>query len=286
MRGFFPDLLVGDTEPLPQPVQSQDYIDWLLTFREVAGYDLAFLHLDIDWSRTTWPELVQPIEEFGYTQHIPVGIIYNGNYGDPDDQAFNGITGERIKRYELEHGGRPAHVLFQSWMDKPDRALPETEPFTYTNLLLTYFTDKAGLGFAEGATGNLALGANVRVSRFLAGNEGALAVDGDSGTLWSAGDFAPQWIEIDLGAPQNISEIRISLSQFPAGSSTHRVLGKGPDTGGVFVVLHTFQEFTEDSQRLVFAPGAPWENVQYIRIETVASPSWVAVREVEVIISE
>ncbi|MGH2607364.1 MAG: hypothetical protein ACRDG5_12300 [Anaerolineales bacterium] len=101
MRESFPELQVGDTEPLAL-VSSQGqalasgapgYTAWLQTFRQVNGYDLAFLHMDIDWSRPTWPREVKTIEEFGRAFGVPVGLIYTGNFQDADDEAWLSIAG-------------------------------------------------------------------------------------------------------------------------------------------------------------------------------------------------
>ena len=284
MRGFFPVVIIGDTEPLAGPTTAADYTDWLLTFREVAGYDLAFLHMDIDWSRVTWPGEVKEIEEFGQQEGIPIGLIYTGNFGDPDDETWLSISGERVKRYEIDTAGNPAHILFQSWHDHPDFVLPETEAYTYTNFIVTYFEARESLGFRrEGLAANLAFGRPVRASRIASGFDPSLAVDGDSGTLWSAGEFPTQWIEIDLEAPRNILEIRLIPSQYPAGNTVHRVFGKGPATSNQFILLYTFQEYTEDSQLLVYTPSESWEGYDTIRIETILSPSWVAWREIQII---
>lgn len=35
------------------------------------------------------------------------------------------------------------------------------------------------------------------------------AIDGDPNPLWSAGDFAPRWIQVDLGQLSNISKVRL-----------------------------------------------------------------------------
>jgi hypothetical protein len=155
---------------------------------------------------------------------------------------------------------------------------------TYTGFILQYFEDKSALGYrTDGLLANLAFNKSTRVSRLVAGNEGELAVDGDLGTLWSSGDFASQWIEIDLGTASDIAEIRLAASQFPAGETTHRVYVRGPGTGDAFELVHTFQGHTEDSQYLVFMPEEALSGIQYIRVETVASPSWVAWREIEVL---
>jgi len=114
MRSFFPDIIVGDTEPLPIPVEPEDYQSWLTTFRAVNGFDLAFLHLDIDWSRSTeWTSMARQLVSFGRDIGVPVGIIFSGTSADPTDEIWLSITGERVKRYQGEAGecrGGAAHV--------------------------------------------------------------------------------------------------------------------------------------------------------------------------------
>lgn len=105
-------------------------------------------------------------------------------------------------------------------------------------------------------------------------------VDGDPTTSWSAGQFAPQWIEVDLGAPRTVTAIRLGVAQSPDGDTVHTVLGRPPD--GPYRELHVFRERTTDGELLEYAPPAPWEGIRYLRVDTSASPSWVAWREVEV----
>jgi hypothetical protein len=281
---IFPDLIVGDIEPVTGPADAAAYKHWLETFRAVNGFDLAFLHLDMDWANPAWPEEAMQMEAYGRELGIPIGIIYIGNPFDVDNLTWLATAGERVKRYELEAGGQPDHIIFQSWNDKPDHVLPESDPTAYTSFLKAYFEDKSALGFSpEMRAHNLALNKNLRYSRAIGGNEGQYALDGDTGTTWSSGDDAPQWIEIDLGQPYDIGALRLLPSQYPAGNTIHRVLGKGPGADQLFIEITRFDGFTEDGQWLVFEPDLPIEGIRYIRIETVASPSWVAWREIEII---
>ena len=283
VRLVFPNVIIGDIEPVTGPADANAYNDWLDTFRAVNGYDLAFLHLDIDWSDTRWPQKVKTIEQHGKTVGVPIGIIYNGNFQDATDEAWLSILGERVKRYEIENSGDLDHVVFQSWHDKPDRVLPESDPYTFTGFIRTYFENRSALGFQLQNNANAALKKPVRVSSLIDGYPGESAVDGDLGTSWSSGREAPQWIEIDLGETYDIREIRLLPSQFPAGVTVHRVRGKGSGAGGNFVDLHIFEGDTEDSKWLIFAPPEPWLGIQVVRIETTASPSWVAWREIEIL---
>ena len=97
-------------------------------------------------------------------------------------------AGERAKRYELQNGGQPAHVVFQSWNDKPDLTLPESNPYSFTGFIKTYVEDKNALGFRpDYFASDLAYHRPVKVSVQIPGFERGLAVDGDMGTWWSAG---------------------------------------------------------------------------------------------------
>ena len=107
------------------------------------------------------------------------------------------------------------------------------------------------------------------------------AVDGRPDQWWGAGDFAPQWIQIDLGKPSTISLIRLVITQSPAGDTIHQVWGG--TTAETMVLLHTFEGYTVDSQRLEFEPDNPVENIRFIRVVTIKSPSWVGWMEIEVL---
>jgi len=128
---------------------------------------------------------------------------------------------------------------------------------------------------------NLALGKPATASQFLRKSSPSGAVDGSSEFLWNSGDYAPQWIEIDLGSPQPIGQISLLTAQLPDGNTVHRVLGKAAP-GDPYQLLHEFTGFTTDDQWLDYSPLTPWENVRFLRVETTVSPSWVAWREIEV----
>jgi hypothetical protein len=130
---------------------------------------------------------------------------------------------------------------------------------------------------------DLALGKPVIASAQAAG-PAANAVDGNSGTIWNAGADPPQWIEVDLGAPVTVARVRLRVAQFPAqGATVHRVYTRGPGPGDPLVLRRELSGTTSDGEVLDVSAGGPWGNVRYVRIETIASPSWAAWREIEVL---
>jgi len=97
----------------------------------------------------------------------------------------------------------------------------------------------------------------------------------------NSGGHDPQRIDINLGEYSNVETIRLHVSQYPPGDTVHEI--SGSRNGNVFKPMHIFSGFTEDGQVLEISPDIPWMGIQFIRIETVATPSWVAWREIEII---
>lgn len=129
--------------------------------------------------------------------------------------------------------------------------------------------------------GNLALNQSVLVSASLPEHPAHFAVDGVESTHWGSGDGPPQWIEVDLGAPATITEIRLQTSQYPEGNTLHVLSAREENAN--FAEVHRFTQFTRDGDWLVFNPHTPLENIRHVRIETLESPSWVSWFEIQVI---
>jgi hypothetical protein len=279
VREEFPWVVVGDIEPTPGLVSADGLAEWMDAYKAAMGEPMAFLHLDSDWSRPDWSALALQVESAGAARGIPVGILYNGGGAQSDEQWVH-LAGQHALDHEDRDGGRPDHVIFQSWNDHPDRVLPETDPDTFTALVNRYFDDRAALGLGEPG-GNLAWHHPVVASSALAESPPGNAVDGDPNTIWNSGGARPAWIEIDLGQALSLSELRLTVAQTPAGITEHQVTGRAAAGGGL-VVLGTLSGTTADFQVLRLTSPGTWPAVRWLRIETIASPSWVAWREIEV----
>jgi hypothetical protein len=127
---------------------------------------------------------------------------------------------------------------------------------------------------------NLALGRAVSVSAALPAEPPELAVDGTD-AQWGAGAFPEQWIMIDLGAPATVGSIRLLVGQWPAGRTVHQLFAAGPD--GAMRLLVELRGYTRDYDLLEYLPPEPLSDIQYIRVVTLESPSWVSWREIEVL---
>ena len=128
---------------------------------------------------------------------------------------------------------------------------------------------------------NLALGKQVTVSAALPDQNPQMAVDGDPNTQWSAGEFPVQWIEIDLGEPVSIGEVRLIVGQWPAGETVHQLwMGATHET---MLQVHEFSGREFDFDVLSFVPKTAIAGIRYVRVVTTESPAWVAWREIEII---
>lgn len=128
---------------------------------------------------------------------------------------------------------------------------------------------------------NIAFQRPAVASATLEGSDPSLAVDGNAGTSWSAGDFPRQFIEISLAEASSVALVRLWIDQSPAGKTIHWVWGK--DSQGVFHLLKEVGIVTENWDVIDVWPETPWEDLVAIRIETVQGESWVAWREIEIV---
>jgi hypothetical protein len=79
LRKQFPNAVIGDAEPLTGRADAGAYQAWIDAFKDVNGFALPFLHIDVDWHRRGWPQEVKSIEEHGRSAGVAIGIIYSGN---------------------------------------------------------------------------------------------------------------------------------------------------------------------------------------------------------------
>lgn len=280
IREIFPNIIFGDD--VTAGLEVSEIARWVDAYRSVVGEDIGFIHLDIDFGIPNWAEKAVEIEHYLRSEGIEFGLFYLGDRTTPTDESWLTTAGERAKLYELEAGGKPDHVVFASWNDKPDYVLPETAANTFTNFISQYLEALELVGVdTEGPGANLAYRKPMTSSAAFEGLPPEQAVDGLFNTWWGAGAPPAQWIEVDLGTPSEIGRIRLTISQDPPGHTVHRVWGRA--LGEQAQLLHEFEGDTVGDALLDYAPPEPWQGIQFVRVETVVSPSWVSWREIEVL---
>lgn len=151
VRGAIPGVLIGDSEPISLGVDVATYADWIDTFRAVNGYSLPFYHVDTDWGRADWPQAARALEAIAESRGVQFGVIYKGDWDDPTDADYISQAEQHLWAYEAQEGGTPGAAIFQSWDDKPDYCLPETDPTTFTHLIDYYYDNRTTIHLDVGA---------------------------------------------------------------------------------------------------------------------------------------
>jgi glucose/arabinose dehydrogenase len=155
VRALFPGIPIGVVEnDHLSPAQADA---WMAAWEAVVGEPFAFYHLDVDWgARSTWTGPARQVESFARARNIPFGIIYNGLFNDSSNQQWIERAVQHMGRYESEGGGRPDHVIFQSWHRYPNRVLPETDPTAMTSLINRYFGQRTDVAITVDAANTTA----------------------------------------------------------------------------------------------------------------------------------
>jgi hypothetical protein len=146
IRSVFPNVLIGDIEPVPPP-DAPDWIDRYIAFfdawKAAAGSPLAFFHCDINWDAfPNWISDVEALRHVLVRNRIPFGMIYNG-FGRKTDEEWIRCAESHFTAYESKTGIVPDQVIFQTWEIHPGHALPETDPTALTYLIGAYFGKRA-----------------------------------------------------------------------------------------------------------------------------------------------
>jgi hypothetical protein len=142
----FPDVQVGDIEPVGQP-RGVDWLGdlrrWENEFQRATGRPLAFMHADVLWVQD-WRAPLARLSRDLQQRQIPLGVIFNGLPQDGSDEAWMRHTFEHID--EVNRDGVVVNVaVFQSWRSFPTRVGPETARGSMTNLVLRYIRGGGGL---------------------------------------------------------------------------------------------------------------------------------------------
>ena len=191
LRRWYPGVVAGDIEPLWAGTDPGELEGWLETYARVTGKHLPFFDLDMDFSRADWLEATTRLQSFARSHGVRFGFIYIGD--GSTDRRWSQTAENRFVAYELKSGLRPDRVIFQSWLDHPDRVLPETKPWTFTWLLDRYVRprprlrlvlagDTASATLADGGGSPLS-GKRVSVTATPLDGSGLYAEYGISGTV-------------------------------------------------------------------------------------------------------
>jgi hypothetical protein len=158
IRSVFPNVIIGDIEPVPAGGDwLSQYTAGIDAWRALAGAPFAFFHFDVNW-QVDWKPRVESLREQLAGRGIPFGIIYNGWTTDLSDAQWMQDAKNHYAEWEAQGGTIPQHVIFQSWYAYPRHVLPESDPTALTYLIDSYFRERTKLSlniFSSEAVGRL-----------------------------------------------------------------------------------------------------------------------------------
>lgn len=144
-RGVFPDVQVGDIEPIgnPRPSWFEDIAAWTKAYQSATGAPLAFFDFDVDWSNPHWEQEVQSGARLMDSLHIPIAVTYNGSKRETSGREWVAKAVEHFHTVEGELKIHPSFAVFQSWNQYPERMTPETDPESLSYVVREYSRAKA-----------------------------------------------------------------------------------------------------------------------------------------------
>jgi hypothetical protein len=141
IKKVFPNVEIGDIEPIATPAQPNDWMDeitqWIQAYQKATGFQLRFFDADVTWAGP-WQSQLRSLTTHLNAAKILFGIIYNGDPTDPTGVAWTTHAEERFSRVENDPTIIPQRAVLQSWTLQPSHMLPETEPGTMTYLVDRY----------------------------------------------------------------------------------------------------------------------------------------------------
>ncbi len=105
-------------------------------------------------------------------------------------------------------------------------------------------------------------------------------IDGNSDTLWNSEFRPPQWAAVLLDHPYLVSRIELVVAQTPAGKTSHEIWLE--DTAGTLALYTTLHDISTVDGQTIEVPINPPRVVVRVMVRTIASPSFVAWREMRV----
>ena len=139
---YFPDVTVGDIEPVPLVTT---FPDWKQAFRSFAhelssatGRSLAFMQTDVDWRLPSFHDALLDVATFAHKQGLEFGVIYKGDGGDDSGAAWVADAVSHFEGLETPQGVVPEQAIVETWDPHPTHVLPETSDATLSHVIAQY----------------------------------------------------------------------------------------------------------------------------------------------------
>jgi hypothetical protein len=150
-----------------------------------------------------------------------------------------------------------------------------------TTLASIYRPDPCVYGDFDFIRFNAASLAEITASSAVDGFPPELVADGTV-RHWNAAAKAPQWVELSLPSPVDVTAIELAVAQDPPGRSIHEIWVK--KSGEDFMLVHTFDGVTSEGDVLIFQPEEPLIGIEIVKVVTTSILDlWPAWHEIEIL---
>lgn len=144
IKSQYAGITIGDIEPWPY--FSKDQLEqWISGFRQKAGYELPFLHLDVNYAlakvRNSNLQDLRDLADFCRSRGIKFGMIINDNgYFYPAVvDSDRGFYDSSMAWASIIHSITPMdEVIVQTWDPFPKLNLPDNSGYSFTQLARDY----------------------------------------------------------------------------------------------------------------------------------------------------
>jgi len=147
-----PNVVIGDVEPFPIITDDADWRNtfktWISGFKRETGRDISFLHLDFNWREKRLTKgnadvsdadaiksLARNVAAFAQDRNLALGVIINGKATARTDEEW---VEQALQNFNfiLDSGIPVKDYIFASWHAHPQKIAPDTDPFTFSGLIL------------------------------------------------------------------------------------------------------------------------------------------------------
>jgi hypothetical protein len=136
LKTAFPAIRFGDIEPINNRTigRIEVMLQFARAFKAATGEPISFVDADIIWQENWKPQIVDWKVKL-HAAGIAFGVIFDGDPTDTSDDAWTSHALERYRAVIADQSMKPDDMIFQSWMERPTRLLPDSEPATLTGLV-------------------------------------------------------------------------------------------------------------------------------------------------------
>jgi hypothetical protein len=147
VRNTYPDIKVYDAEGpqhQPLPLWKQTLQTWLASYQQATGRKLDGMVLDMGW-QPGWQTVIRDTCAILHAAGTRCGTILDapGRKG-MTDLEWNQAVLAVAQQISAEGGLGLDFVSFNTWQGHPAFNLPETDPASFTGLILTYIRQDTG----------------------------------------------------------------------------------------------------------------------------------------------